>query len=194
MIIGTKIEDIEVSAYYPELGAIEKMKISDYRGKWLVVLFYPADFTFVCPTELRDLANIHGTLKELGAEAVSVSTDTAYSHIAWRNSEMLLENVKYPMIADPQGNLSRQFDVYDENTGLALRGAFLIDPEGVVKSVDIALYDVGRNLDEMVRRLKAYQFVEANPGAACPAHWEEGDKVIHKSENIVGKIGEYLAE
>lgn len=194
MIIGKKIEDIAVNAYFPEMGAIEQMKISDYRGKWLVVLFYPADFTFVCPTELKDLASIHAQLQELGAEAVSVSTDTAYSHIAWKNSEMLLKDIRYPMIADPLGKLSKQFEVYDENTGLALRGAFILDPEGVVKAVDISMYDVGRNLDEIIRRLKAYKYVEANPGAACPARWEEGDQAITKSVDIVGKVGEYLAD
>lgn len=194
MIIGKKIEDIEVKAYVPENGAIEAMKISDYRGKWLVVLFYPADFTFVCPTELKDLADIHEELKGLGAEAVSVSTDTAYSHIAWRNSEMLLNDVRYPMIADPLGKLSKQFEVFDENTGLALRGAFLIDPEGVVKAVDISMYDVGRNMEEILRRLKAYKFVEANPGVACPARWDEGEKTINVSLDIVGKVGDHLAD
>jgi len=192
MIIGKKIEDIEVQAYFPEKGTIDKLKISDYEGKWLVVLFYPADFTFVCPTELADLASIHPNLKEMGAEAISVSTDTAYSHLAWRDSESLLKNVHYPMLADPLGKLSRQFDVFDENTGLALRGAFLLDPEGVVKAVDISMYDVGRNMGEILRRLKAYKHVEANPGAVCPARWDEGKKTIDVSLDIVGKVGKHL--
>lgn len=192
MIIGKKIEDIEVNAYFPEEGAIQKMKLSDYRGKWLVVLFYPADFTFVCPTELRDLATIHDTLRELGAEAVSVSTDTAYTHLAWKQSEMLLEQVRYPMISDTLGALSRQFEVYDENTGLALRGVFLLNPEGVVKAVDISMYDVGRNLGEILRRLKAYRFIEANPGAVCPARWDDGMDGLQVSLDMVGKVGEHL--
>lgn len=194
MIIGKKIEDIEVNAYFPEKGTIDPLNISDYQGKWLVVLFYPADFTFVCPTELKDLASIYPTLKELGAEAISVSTDTAYSHLAWKDTEGLLRDVSYPMVADPLGKLSRQFEVFDDGTGLALRGAFLLDPEGVVKAVDISMYDVGRNMGEILRRLKAYKHVEANPGVACPARWDEGEKTIDVSLDIVGKVGEHLGE
>lgn len=194
MIIGKKIEDIEVKAYYPEKGTIDPLKISDFKGKWLVVLFYPADFTFVCPTELRDLQSMLPTLKELNADAISVSTDSAFSHIAWRDMEGLLKNVSYPMVSDQLGKLSRQFEVYDENSGKALRGVFLIDPEGVVKAVDISMYDVGRNLDEILRRLKAYQYVELHPGFQCPARWDEGDKAIPVSLNILGKVGEHLGE
>ncbi len=194
MIIGKKLEDIEVDAYYPELGAIDKVKISDYRGKWLVVLFYPADFTFVCPTELADLASIYPTLKSMNAEAVSVSTDTAFVHIAWLQSESLLENVSYPMISDPLGKLSKQFEIYDDNTGLALRGAYIIDPEGVVKSIDISMYNVGRNMSEILRKLKAFRHVEEHPGAACPARWDEGDKAIDVSLDLVGKVGKYMEE
>ena len=128
MIIGKKIEDIEVKAYNPENGSIDPLKISDYRGKWLVVLFYPADFTFVCPTELRDLQAIYPALKELNAEAISVSTDSAFSHVAWRNTEGLLKDVSFPMVSDQLGKLSRQFEVFDENSGKALRGVFLLDP------------------------------------------------------------------
>ncbi len=194
MIIGKKIEDIEVKAYVPENGAIEGLKISDYRGKWLVVLFYPADFTFVCPTELRDLAEIHPKLKEVGAEAISVSTDSAFSHVAWRDMEGLLQNVTFPMVSDQLGKLSRQFEVYDDTSGKALRGVFLLDPEGIVKAVDITMYDVGRNLDEILRRLKAYQYVELHPGVQCPARWDEGDKVIPVSLDILGKVGKHLSE
>jgi len=192
MIIGTKLEDIEVEAYLPEKDDIGKLKLSDYSGKWLVVLFYPADFTFVCPTELADLASVYPDIKELGGEAISVSTDTAFVHKAWKESESLLKKVTYPMVADPLGKLSRQFEVYDENTGLALRGAFIVSPEGEVKSVDISLYDVGRNMGEVLRRLKAFKYVEEHPGTACPARWDEGKKAIEVSLDIVGKVGKYM--
>ena len=192
MIIGKKLEDMEVEAYFPEKDTIEKLRLSDYRGKWLVVLFYPADFTFVCPTELADLASVYPDIKELGGEAISVSTDTAFVHKAWKEAESLLKKVSYPMVADPLGKLSRQFEVYDENTGLALRGVFIISPEGEVKSVDITLYDVGRNMGEVLRRLKAFKYVEEHPGAACPARWDEGKKAIEVSLNIVGKVGKYM--
>jgi NADH-dependent peroxiredoxin subunit C len=194
MIIGKKIEDIELAAYFPEVGGIEKIKVSDYRGKWLVVLFYPADFTFVCPTELRDLQAIYPTLKELNAEAISVSTDSVFAHVAWRDMEGLLQNVTFPMISDQLGKMSRQFEVFDENSGKALRGVFLIDPEGVVKGVDISMYDVGRNLSEVLKRLKAYQYVEEHPGVQCPVGWDAGDKPIDTSLKNIGKVAEFLSD
>jgi peroxiredoxin (alkyl hydroperoxide reductase subunit C) len=192
MVIGTQPEDITVKAFIPEKYAFEELKISDYRGKWLVVMFYPLDFTWVCPTEMADLASIHPKLQEMNAEAISVSTDTVYSHLAWKDSESLLKNVKFPMVADPLGKLSRQFGVYDENTGFALRGVFIVGPEGFVKSVDINMYDVGRNMNETLRRLKAFQFVDANPGMACPAKWDENKKALNKSLDIVGKVGKHM--
>ncbi len=192
MIIGKKMEEFEGEAYFPVEKEIKPVKLSDYGGKWLVVLFYPADFTFVCPTELADLAKAHDKIKELGGEVLSVSTDTAFVHKAWLETEPLLKNVRFPMLADPTGRVSRQFDVYDEGTGLALRGAFIIDPEGVVRSVDITMYDVGRNIDEVVRRLKAYRYVTDNPGAACPAHWEDGGTALNVSLDMVGHVADFL--
>ena len=192
MIIGKQIEGMELEAYLPKKGTIEKFNVADYKEKWLVILFYPADFTFVCPTELADLASIHPELEEMGATVVSVSTDTAFVHKAWRDSESLLGNVNYPMVADPLGKLSRQFEVFDDSTGLALRGAFILDPNGIVKSVDINMYDVGRNMTETLRRLKAFKHVEAHPGVVCPARWDEGSKVINVSLDLIGKVGEHL--
>ena len=194
MIIGKKIEDIEVKAYNPENGSIDPLKISDYRGKWLVVLFYPADFTFVCPTELRDLQAIYPALKELNAEAISVSTDSAFSHVAWRNTEGLLKDVSFPMVSDQLGKLSRQFEVFDENSGKALRGVFLLDPEGVVKGVDITMYDVGRDIEAILKRLKAYQYVDDHPGVQCPVRWDEGEGAIPTSLDILGNVAGHLGE
>jgi peroxiredoxin (alkyl hydroperoxide reductase subunit C) len=192
MVIGQKLEDIELDAFNPVAYEKMKIKVSDYRGKWLVVVFYPADFTFVCPTELADLASLHPTLREMGAETFVVSTDTHYVHKAWRDSESLLKNVSFPMVSDPLGKLSKQFGVYDENTGLALRGTFLINPEGFVKSMDVNMYDVGRNMDETLRRLRAFQYVDENPGVQCPARWDDGKKAIATTYDNVGKVGKYL--
>jgi peroxiredoxin (alkyl hydroperoxide reductase subunit C) len=192
MVIGQALEDIEVTAFDPVSYEKKTIKLSDYRGKWLVVVFYPADFTFVCPTELADLAKLHSTLKEMGADTFTVSTDTHFVHKAWKESESLLKNVSFPMVGDTLGKLAKQFGVYDENSGLALRGTFIIDPEGVVKSMDVNLYDVGRNLNETVRRLKAFQYVEEHPGVQCPARWDEGKKAVPTTYENVGKVGRYL--
>jgi len=194
MIIGKQMEEFEGEAYFSVEKEIKTVKLSEYRGKWLVLLFYPADFTFVCPTELADLAKAYDKIKELGGEVLSISTDTAFVHKAWLETEPLLKDVRFPMLADPTGKVSRLFDVYDEGTGLALRGAFILDPEGTVKSVDITMYDVGRNIDEVVRRLKAYKYVTDNPGAACPAHWEEGDLSLNISLDMVGHVADFLKE
>lgn len=192
MIIGKQMEEFEGEAYFPVEKEIKTVKFSDYQGKWLVVLFYPADFTFVCPTELADLAKAYDKIKELGGEVLSISTDTAFVHKAWLETEPLLKDVRFPMLADPTGKVSRLFDVYDEGTGLALRGAFILDPEGRVRSVDITMYDVGRNIDEIVRRLKAYKYVTENPGVACPAHWEDGDMSLNISLDMVGHVADFL--
>lgn len=193
MIMGKKIEDIEVDAYSPESGMMFKWKLSDYTGKWVVVLFYPQDFTWVCPTELADLASIHEELKEMDVEVASVSTDSMQVHLAWKNSEPMLANVNFPMVADPKAQLSKQFEVYDEDTGFALRGVFLIDPKGVVRSSDTTMYDVGRNMEEVLRKVKAYKYVEKNPGMACPARWDESKDALEKTLEIVGNVGEIIS-
>jgi peroxiredoxin (alkyl hydroperoxide reductase subunit C) len=192
MILGKKLEDIPLQAYSPDTGAMYEWKISDSAGKWLVVLFYPQDFTWVCPTELADLASIHSELNELDTHVVSVSTDSKQVHMAWRDTEPMLSDVNFPMIADPLGKLSKQFGVFDEDTGFALRGVFLVDPVGVVRYEEITMYDVGRNMAEVLRKLKAYKYVEKNPGMACPARWDEGRTPLEKTLDIVGNVGEAI--
>ncbi len=162
------------------------------KKKWLVLVFYPADFTFVCPTELADLATQHAKLKKLGAEVVSVSTDTKYAHLAWQTSERLLKDVKFLMAADPNGGVSRFFDVWDAESGLALRGTFIINPQGVLVSSEVNFYNVGRNADELVRKMEANVYLIKNPNEACPAKWTPGAKTLTPSESMVGKVYEAL--
>ncbi len=192
--VGQKIKNFVMDAYDPTEGGfttVDSEKIQK-KKKWLVLVFYPADFTFVCPTELADLAAKHAKLKKLGAEVVSVSTDTQFAHLAWKCSERLLEGVKFLMAADPTGNVSRYFDVWDPASGLALRGTFIINPDGVLVSSEVNFYNVGRNADELVRKMEANVYLIKNPNEACPAKWTPGAKTLTPSEKIVGKVYEAL--
>jgi len=192
--VGQKVPNFEMEIYDPKTGSFGKISLEDYlrERKWLILFFYPADFTFVCPTELADLADYYDELVELGAEVISVSTDTKFVHLAWRNTEKLLENVRYPMGADPTGAVSRLFGVYDENTGLALRGTFIINPDGLLVGSEVNFYNVGRNAEELVRKMKANVYLMSHPDEACPAKWEPGKKTLKPSEKIVGKVHEAL--
>ncbi len=192
--VGQKVPNFEMEIYDPKTGSFGKVSLEDYlkERKWLILFFYPADFTFVCPTELADLADHYDELVELGAEVISVSTDTKFVHLAWRNTEKLLENVRYPMGADPTGAVSRLFGVYDENTGLALRGTFIINPDGVLVGSEVNFYNVGRNAEELVRKMKANVYLMSHPDEACPAKWEPGKKTLKPSEKIVGRVHEAL--
>ena len=196
ILVGQEVPDFELETYEPETGKFGtfSLKKAKEEGKWTILFFYPADFTFVCPTELADLAEVYPKLKELGAEVVSVSTDTKFVHLAWHRDEKLLENVKYPMGADPTGKVSRMFGVYDENTGLALRGTFIISPEGKLVSSEVNFYNVGRNADELVRKMEANAYLIGHPDEACPAKWEPGKKTLKPSEELVGKVYEALKE
>lgn len=186
--------DFELETYEPTQGQFGKLSLADLKKqkKWTLLVFYPADFTFVCPTELADLGDKYEELKKLGAEVVSVSTDTKFSHLAWRNSEKLLANVKYPMGADPTGVVSRLFGVYDPATGLALRGTFVVNPEGKLVSAEINFYNVGRNAEELVRKMQANVYLAAHPDEACPAKWKQGAKTLKPSEKLVGHVYEAL--
>ncbi len=193
--IGQEVPDFEMDIYEPEKTKFGKFKLSDMvkDKKWTILVFYPADYTFVCPTELKDLGDMHEEIKKLGnIEVVSVSCDTHFVHLAWQTSEKLLKNIKYPMGADPTGNIARLFGVYDEETGLALRGTFIVNPEGILCGTEITHYDVGRNAAELYRKLKAYIYVYKNPGQACPAKWDEGAKTLTPGEGLVGKVGDSL--
>ncbi|MDD5435806.1 MAG: redoxin domain-containing protein [Nitrospira sp.] len=192
--IGQVVPNFEMEIFNPVTGDFGKISIDDVKGKreWLILFFYPADFTFVCPTELDDLADKYKELKDLGCQVVSISTDTKYSHMAWRQSEKLLEGVTYPMGADPTGKVSRLFGIYDENTGLALRGTFIINPEGKLIGSEVNFYNNGRNADELLRKMQANVYLANHPDQVCPAKWREGDKTITPSAKIVGKIYEAL--
>ncbi len=192
--VGGKVPNFELEIYDPKTGGFGKVSLEDFmrERRWLVLFFYPADFTFVCPTELADLGEHYSELVEMGVEVVSVSTDTKYVHLAWQRSEKLLENVRYPMGADPTGKVSRMFGVYDEDTGLALRGTFIINPDGILVGSEINYYNVGRNAEELVRKMKANVYLMSHPDEACPAKWEPGKKTLRPSEDIVGRVHEAL--
>ncbi len=196
ILVGQEVPDFELETYEPETGKFGTFSLAEAKkeGKWTILFFYPADFTFVCPTELADLAEVYPKLKELGAEVVSVSTDTKFVHLAWHRDEKLLENVKYPMGADPTGKVSKMFGVYDCNTGLALRGTFIISPEGKLVGSEVNFYNVGRNAQELLRKMEANAYLIGHPEEACPAKWEPGKKTLKPSEELVGKVYEALNE
>ncbi|MBA4357012.1 MAG: peroxiredoxin [Desulfovibrio sp.] len=192
--VGQKIKNFVLEAFDPTEGGfctVDSAQIQK-KKKWLILFFYPADFTFVCPTELADLAAKHAQLKKLGAEVVSVSTDTKFVHLAWKTDERLLKDVKFLMAADPAGHVSRFFDVWDQETGMDLRGTFIINPQGVLVSSEVNFYNVGRNADELVRKMEANVYLVKHPAEACPAKWTPGDKTLTPSEALVGKVYEAL--
>ncbi len=184
--IGQTIPEFELEAYHED--DIKKIKLSDYRGKWLVMLFYPADFTFICPTELEEAALLHDNFKAEGAEIISVSTDTVYTHKAWHDSSKAIGKIKYPMVADPTGRLCRAFGTYIESEGLSLRASFIIDPDGTLKAVDIHDNSIGRNAKEILRKLQASRFVRENDGLVCPASWTPGKDTMRPGLDLVGGI------
>ncbi|MEI6533689.1 MAG: redoxin domain-containing protein [Candidatus Roizmanbacteria bacterium] len=165
-----------------------KKSFVDYKGKWLVLLFYPADFTFVCPTELGDASNKYEEFKKEGAEIISFSTDTMYTHKAWHDSSPIIKTIEYPMGADPTGSISKAFGTYIEDEGLSLRGTFIINPEGVLKSASIHDNSIGRNIDEILRQLQASIYVSKHNGEVCPASWKPGAKTLKPGIDLVGKI------
>ena len=193
--IGQKVPDSEINVYFTEKKDFGKIRFSDVskKGNWLVLFFYPADYTFVCPTELADVGSIYPELKKEGIELVSISTDTHFVHYAWAGSEKLLADIKYPMGSDPTHNLSKVFGVYDEESGLSLRGTFIIDPDGKLLASEVNYFPVGRNADELLRKIKAFKYVRENPANVCPAKWHPGKKTLTPGKDLVGKVGERLA-
>ncbi|MGV8169562.1 MAG: peroxiredoxin [Candidatus Nanoarchaeia archaeon] len=184
--IGEKVEDFHTEAYHED--KVKKIKLSDYKGKWVVMLFYPADFTFICPTELEEAAEMYEQFKKEGAEILSVSTDTVFVHKAWHDNSKAIAKIKYPMIADPTGRICRQFGTYIEHEGLSLRGSFIIDPDGVLKAMDVHDNSIGRNGHEILRKLQASKFVRESDGQVCPASWKPGSKTLKPGMDLVGKI------
>ncbi|MFH1850001.1 MAG: redoxin domain-containing protein [archaeon] len=167
---------------------IRKISLSDYRGKWVVLFFYPADFTFVCPTELGELADRHEEIRKLGAEVISVSTDTAFVHKAWHDSSETIKKIKYPMLADPSRKVCKSYWTLIEDEGLSLRATFIIDPEGMVKAFEFHDNSIGRSADELIRKLQAARFVSENKGQVCPMNWKPGKKTLKAGLDLVGKI------
>src|ERR1019366_2284639 len=190
--VGADVPNFSMDVFDPVNRAFGKVSLDELKkaAKWTVLVFYPADFTFVCPTELADLAEKHAALKKLGAEVVSVSTDTHFAHLAWRDAERLLSKVEYLMGADPTGAVSRLFGVYDDASGLALRGTFIINPHGKLVASEVNFYNVGRDADELLRKLEANVYLLAHPDEACPAKWQQGSKTLKPSEKMVGKVYE----
>ena len=185
-VINTEILPFEADAY--KNGQFVKVSDADLKGKWSVVVFYPADFTFVCPTELEDLADSYSTLQGLGVEVFSVSTDTHFSHKAWHDTSPAIGKINYYMVGDQSGTITNNFDVMRPGVGLADRATFLVDPEGVIQFMEITSEGVGRNAAELLRKVKAAQYVAAHPGEVCPAKWEEGEATLAPSLDLVGKI------
>ena len=185
-IINSNVPDFTVQAYHK--GEFKTVTRDDLKGKWSIFFFYPADFTFVCPTELGDLADKYKTFQDLGVEVYSVSTDTHFVHKAWHDASDTIKKIEYPMLADPTGHLSRSFGVYIEDEGLAYRGSFLVDPEGLIKIAEIQDNAVGRDADELLRKVQAALFVAKNDGEVCPAKWKPGSETLKPGLDLVGKI------
>ena len=185
-LINTQVKPFKAQAYHN--GKFVPVSDADLKGKWSVVVFYPADFTFVCPTELGDLADHYAEFKKLGVEVYSVSTDTHFTHKAWHDASDTIKKIQYPMIGDPTGAITRNFGVMIEEAGLADRGTFVIDPDGKIQIVEINAGGIGRDATELLRKVKAAQYVAAHPGEVCPAKWHEGEKTLKPSLDLVGKI------
>ena len=185
-IIGSSLKPFTATAY--KQGKFVEISDADVKGKWGVFFFYPADFTFVCPTELEDLADIYPTLQGMDVEVFSVSTDTHFSHKAWHDSSPAIGKINYYMLGDPSGEVTNNFDAMRPGVGLADRATFLVDPDGVIQFMEITSEGVGRNASELLRKVKAAQYVAAHPGEVCPAKWEEGEETLAPSLDLVGKI------
>jgi peroxiredoxin len=185
-LINTEIQPFQATAFHQ--GQFVPVSDADLRGHWSVVFFYPADFTFVCPTELGDLADHYADLQAMGVEVYSVSTDTHFTHKAWHDTSDTIGKIQFPMIGDPAGVITNNFGVMRPGAGLADRATFVIDPQGVVQVMEITSEGVGRNAGELVRKIKAAQYVAAHPGEVCPAKWEEGDDTLAPSLDLVGKL------
>lgn len=184
--IGDTLKPFTTQAY--KQGKFVEVTDRDVTGKWAVFFFYPADFTFVCPTELEDLADVYPTLQKMGVEVFSVSTDTHFSHKAWHDTSPAIGKINYYMLGDQNHSIANNFDVLRAGQGLADRATFVIDPEGVIQIMEITSEGVGRNATELLRKVKAAQYIAAHPGEVCPAKWEEGEETLAPSLDLVGKI------
>ncbi|GGX74713.1 peroxiredoxin [Massilia dura] len=185
-LINTQVKPFKATAYHN--GKFIDLSEESLKGKWSVFVFYPADFTFVCPTELEDLADNYAEFQRLGVEVYGISTDTHFAHKAWHDTSDAIKKVNYPLIGDPTGLLSRNFQVMIEEEGLALRGTFVINPDGFIKVLEVHDNGIGRDASELLRKVKAAQYVASHPGEVCPAKWSEGAATLTPSLDLVGKI------
>ncbi|MCV2401846.1 alkyl hydroperoxide reductase subunit C [Marinomonas sp. C2222] len=185
-MINTQLKPFNATAF--KSGEFVEISEKDVLGKWSVFFFYPADFTFVCPTELGDVADKYEELQKLGVEVFSVSTDTHFTHKAWHDSSDTIGKINYYMVGDQTGNITNNFNVMREGQGLADRATFLIDPEGTIQAMEITAEGIGRDAEDLLRKVKAAQYVAAHPGEVCPAKWKEGEATLAPSLDLVGKI------
>jgi len=185
-LINTQVKPFKAQAY--QQGKFFEVTEQTLMGKWSVIMFYPADFTFVCPTELEDLADLHPEFAKLGVQVFGASTDTHFAHKAWADTSPAIKKVQYALIGDPTGTLTRNFEVMIEEAGLALRGTFVINPEGQIKLCEIHDNGIGRDAGELLRKVKAAQYTYSHPGEVCPAKWKEGAATLKPSLDLVGKI------
>ena len=193
-LVLRKAPEFTMNSYNSATGHYETVSSEDYKGKWTVVCFYPADFTFVCPTEIAAMNAKYDEFKELGVEILAVSTDTKFSHKRFVETEPLLEGLKLTIGADPTGTVSRAFGVMIEEEGIALRGRFLINPEGTVVAQEVQAPMVGRNVNEFLRQVRAWQHAEST-GEVCPAGWTPGKKTLPVNtdvEQMTGRVGDYI--
>lgn len=186
MQIGQTISDGSYQAFHQE--QIRMCELADYRGQWLVLIFYPGDFTFICPTELQEMGELYPEFQKLGAEVLGVSTDSVFVHKAWHDTSPAIKHLQFPMVADPTGQFCREFGTYLEDEGVSLRGSFLIDPDGILKVGEIHDNSIGRNGRELLRKLQAAVHVRDGKGEVCPANWKPGDKTLKPGLDLVGKI------
>ena len=184
--INEKSPEFKENAYVN--GKVKKISLEDYKGKWLVLFFYPADFTFICPTELGELADNYEKIKKLNAEVISVSIDTEFVHKAWHDTSETIKKIKFPMLADPARRVCKSYWTLIGEEGLSLRATFIIDPNGIIKAFEYHDNSIGRNVHELIRKLQAAQFVEKHGDQVCPVNWEPGDKTLKPGLDLVGKI------
>ena len=183
--VGHKVPDFTNEAYHND--EIIDLSSVDLKNKWHVLFFYPGDFTFVCPTELGDLADLYGEFQKIGVEVMSVSTDSKWTHKAWHNESDTIKKITYPMIADPTGNMTKDYGVYIDDEGVALRGSFIVNPEGILVAMEVHSDGIGRDIKELLRKVQTAQYVHEH-GVVCPAGWQPGDKTLEPGLNLVGVL------
>ncbi|MGM5481597.1 MAG: alkyl hydroperoxide reductase subunit C [Nanobdellota archaeon] len=184
--LNEKAPEFKAQAYTD--NTFKEVSLEEYKGKFIVMFFYPADFTFVCPTELEDMADHYDEIQKLGTEVLSVSTDTHFVHKAWHDNSDAIGKIQFPMLGDPLHKISTAYNVLRDEEGLADRATIIIDPDGIVKAIEVTDEPIGRNAKELIRKLQALKHARENPGQACPAKWNPGDDTLKPGIDLVGKI------